>query len=180
VPPDARLTADEERARYALHRNNPDDDGYRRFLSRLVEPLLEAVPLGAEGLDFGCGPQPVLAQMLTEQGRRCVSYDPFFAPDRRVFERRYDFICASEVLEHIFQPVRELQLLFDALRPGGILAIMTGFAPASPEAFAAWHYIRDPTHVCFYSPQVFRYVGDRWNASLQIPSPDVVLLQRGA
>ena len=33
--------AEEEKRRYDLHENSPDDAHYRRFLSRLLEPLEE-------------------------------------------------------------------------------------------------------------------------------------------
>ena len=39
-----------------------------RFLGRLAEPLVERLDPGASGLDFGCGPGPALAAMLTRRG----------------------------------------------------------------------------------------------------------------
>lgn len=38
VNPDQRLDAESEKAHYDLHENNPDDLGYRRFLSRITDP----------------------------------------------------------------------------------------------------------------------------------------------
>ena len=178
VSPEARLDAAAERSRYALHRNHPGDDGYRRFLSRLADPLLAVVPVGAVGLDFGCGPGPVLAEMLRAAGRPTAIYDPFFAPDEAVWTRTYDFITASEVFEHLFDPAAELNRLFAALKPGGVLAVMTSFVPASPEAFANWHYLLDETHVCFYDRRVFEYIADRWSAAARFPADNVVMLCR--
>ncbi|MBA4731810.1 MAG: 2-polyprenyl-3-methyl-5-hydroxy-6-metoxy-1,4-benzoquinol methylase, partial [Alcanivorax sp.] len=58
----------DEKAQYDLHRNEPDDPGYRRFLDQLGAPLCERLSAGARGLDFGCGPGPALARMLEERG----------------------------------------------------------------------------------------------------------------
>lgn len=77
-------------------------------------------------------------------------YDPFFWPDSTVFEGKFDFITASEVMEHLYSPKMELQRLFAMLRPGGWLGVMTLFYDARID-FAGWHYRRDPTHVAFYS-----------------------------
>lgn len=38
-----------EKAIYDLHENNPDDDGYRRFLGKLADPLRERLVAGARG-----------------------------------------------------------------------------------------------------------------------------------
>ncbi len=50
--PAQRLSSEAESAQYRLHQNDPDDDGYRRFLSKLADPLLQRLPLRAKGLDF--------------------------------------------------------------------------------------------------------------------------------
>ncbi|MGB2360319.1 MAG: methyltransferase, partial [Porticoccaceae bacterium] len=57
-----------EKAIYDQHQNSPDDLQYRRFLSRLTEPLLERLGPCSRGLDFGCGPGPTLSVMMAEQG----------------------------------------------------------------------------------------------------------------
>ena len=68
---------------------------------------------------------PALAAMLRERGLTVALYDPFYAPDESVWSRAYDFITATEVLEHLHEPARELDRLFAALRPGGWLGVMT-------------------------------------------------------
>jgi SAM-dependent methyltransferase len=177
VPPHERLSSAEEKARYDLHRNDPYDPGYRSFLSRLAVPLLARVPAGSEGLDFGCGPGPALPVMLLEQGRPMTVYDPFYAPDDSVWLRNYDFITATEVLEHLHRPGEELSRLFRVLRPGGWLGIMTKLLP-DHKSFQNWSYMRDYTHVCFFSHETFEYIAAHWNASLEFPGSDVVLFQK--
>lgn len=177
VPAGERLGPAAEKARYDMHQNDPADPRYRRFLTPLAEAVVAATPAGAEGLDFGCGPGPALAAMLRESGRRVALYDPYYARDEAVWRRRYDFITASEVFEHLYDPRAQLARLFDALRPGGVLAVMTSMTPASPEAFAAWHYIRDETHVCFYAQATFEHIAATWAASIERLAGNVVVLR---
>ena len=177
------LTAKEEGARYALHENNPHDPGYRRFLSKLVDPLLDRLPPGSVGLDFGCGPlfgdceAPAVAAMLREAGHSVSLFDPNFAPDRTVLARTYDFITATEVVEHFHCPADEFDRLDGLLRPGGLLAVMTGFQ-TNDDGFGEWHYRQDPTHVVFFREETFRLVAKRRGWICEIPSKDVALMQK--
>ncbi len=177
LDPDFRLPEQDEVAHYGTHRNDPDDSGYRRFLSRLADPLLARLRPGAEGLDFGCGPGPALPVMLEEAGFEMRVYDPFFAPDEEALRRCYDFITATEVVEHLFEPARVLERLTGMLRPGGWLAIMTEPPPVD-RSLTTWRYARDPTHVCFHSPATFRWIAERWGYRLEQPEHGVALLLR--
>ena len=150
VPPWFFLDPAAERAEYELHENNPGDPGYRRFLGRLAEPLVKRLAPGARGLDFGCGPGPALPAMLREAGCEVTTYDPLFRPDASVLDARYDFITATEVVEHLHRPGQVLQSLWDMLEPGGWLGIMTKLV-LDRSAFVRWHYKDDPTHVVFFS-----------------------------
>lgn len=96
---------------YDLHRNDPDDGDYRNFLARLVTPLMQRLHPGMEGLDYGYGPGPALAQMLTEAGMRMALYDPFYAPDTAVLNRTYDFVTCTETAEHFRRPGRGLETI---------------------------------------------------------------------
>ena len=166
-----------ERGEYDKHRNDPADQGYRDFLSRLAVPLMERVPAGASGLDFGCGPGPALVQMLREAGYAVALYDSFYAPDNAVLETSYDFVCATEVVEHLHNPGAELDRIWRLLRPAGWLAVMTKLV-RNPEAFAGWHYIRDITHVCFFSEATWFWWAREYGARLEFIGADVILLQR--
>ena len=177
VPKSFRLTPEQEKAECDKHRNDPDDPGYRKFLSRLSVPLLEKLLPGSHGLDFGCGPGPALAAMIEEKGHTMALFDPFYANTPEVLRERYDFICATEVVEHLRQPDNEFHSLFGMLKPGGWLGIMTKQV-TNREAFSRWHYIRDLTHICFYSRPVFAYLATRFNAGLYVVGNDVILLQK--
>jgi 2-polyprenyl-3-methyl-5-hydroxy-6-metoxy-1,4-benzoquinol methylase len=176
VPVSQYLSRTEELAVYQAHENSVDDPGYRRFLSRLSMPLCERLAPGCEGLDFGCGPGPALAAMLEECGHRVWLYDSFFHDEPAALQRGYDFVTATEVVEHLHRPGEVLAQLWALLRPGGWLGVMTKLA-ADREAFARWHYIRDPTHVCFFSPATWEYWAEQHGAALEFTGSDVMLLQ---
>lgn len=175
--PQERLSEKEEYARYCLHRNDPSDEGYRRFLSKLAGPLAERLLPGAEGLDYGCGPGPALVDMLQEAGYSVEKYDPFFCPDPQPLRKRYDFITCTETIEHFYSPAHEFVKLDGLLKPNGWLAIMTCFQ-TDDRLFASWHYRRDSTHVVFYREKTFRIVAGLFGWTCEIPVKDVALMQK--
>ncbi len=176
VPEQYRVSDEREKARYDLHNNYPDDPGYRKFLSRLFEPVCARIPEGAAGLDFGCGPGPALAAMFREAGYFIDVYDKFYAPDSKVFEKTYDFIAAAEVVEHLHYPGYELARLKKLLKPGGILGIMTKLVK-SREAFDKWHYKNDNTHVCFFSQETFKWLARDWQVPVEFIGNDVIIME---
>lgn len=171
------LGPEQEKAEYNLHDNSPHDAGYRRFLSRLCVPLCERLPPAQRGLDFGCGPGPTLSLMLEEAGHAMTLYDPFYQPDNTVLAERYNFVTATEVVEHLFRPGQELEKLWSMLGRGGYLAVMTKLV-LDVEAFARWHYKNDPTHVCFFSVETWRWWASEHAARLEVIGSDVILLQQ--
>lgn len=177
VPSCFWLRRDEEKAVYDLHRNDALDQGYRRFLSRLVTPMLQRLDARQNGLDFGCGPGPALPLMFEEQGHQVQLFDPFYCNDISLLTGTYDFICATEVVEHLQNPAQEFARLFAMLKPGGWLGIMTKLV-IDIEAFSNWHYIRDLTHISFFSRNTFQYLANRYSAELTFAAGDVILLRK--
>ncbi|PWI33048.1 hypothetical protein DI392_12125 [Vibrio albus] len=177
VPPEMRLDAKAEKSMYDLHENRPDDPGYRRFLSRVATPLLERISPDSEGLDFGCGPGPTLSLMLEEAGHTMALYDVYYYPEQKVLEKQYDFVTATEVIEHLYQPDVVWQQWLNLVKPGGWLGLMTKQVKGV-EAFAGWHYKNDITHVCFYSRQTFQYLAERDKLQLEFIGNDVILLRK--
>jgi hypothetical protein len=177
VPAQFRLSAAKEKAEYDQHRNDVNDSGYRGFLDRLATPLLGRLPVGSRGLDFGCGPGPALAAMLREAGMEMAVYDLFYMPDDSVLTAKYDFITATEVVEHLAKVGAELDRLWSLLHPGGVLGIMTKLVVDSV-AFSEWHYKRDPTHICFFSRDTWSWWGRARGAELEILGADVMLLTK--
>ena len=172
--PRQRLSPAQERARYELHENDPADPDYVAFLRRLADPVMARLQPGARGLDFGCGPEPVLSQLLTSAGFPCAAYDPFFSPDEVLLNDRYEYVTCSEVVEHAHNPAAMFATLHRLLRPGGILGVMTRFYPGESE-FPDWWYRRDPTHVCFYNEETMRWIAGQHGSSVDFPRHDVAL-----
>ena len=177
VLPHQFLSPIEENAVYDDHENSADDPRYRHFLSRLFLPLSQRLAPDSFGLDFGSGPGPTLSVMFEEAGHSMEIYDPFYSPDIKPLQRRYDFITASEVVEHLHHPRRELDRLWTCLNPNGSLGIMTKRV-TDQKAFSAWHYKSDPTHVCFFSIETFRWLANHWRATLTVLDSDVVLFTK--
>ena len=150
VPSQYHLSDSEERKRYDTHNNNPDDPLYRQFLSQLTEPLNEIISSDSYGLDFGCGPGPTLSLMMQEKGHQMDLYDKFYAKNQSVFKKSFDFITLTEVLEHLCDPVFELERLASILKSKGILAVMTQTLTQDID-FKSWYYKNDPSHIGFYN-----------------------------
>lgn len=176
VHPDAHPRPLDEVLRYMTHRNVRDDPGYLVFLRRLGDPVCTRVAEGQRGLDFGCGPVPVLAEWLSGQRRPTGAYDPLFHPDERLLHAPYDFVTCTEVVEHAHDPAAMFAQLARLVRPGGLLAVMTRFH-RDDTPFAQWWYRRDPTHVCFYSAATMQWIAARRSWALELPVPDVALFR---
>ena len=170
--PDCFLSASDERAHYDTHENDPTDSRYRTFLSRLADPLLARLPSAQNGLDYGCGPGPALAQMLREAGHTMATYDPFYDRNAHALSTTYDFITCTETVEHFHRPNQEFRRFDGLLRPGGVVAIMTMFQ-TDDDRFAAWYYRKDPTHVVFYRTQTMQVIAREFGWSCEFPAPNV-------
>jgi len=179
LDPSQRLDAGAERAHYLTHENDPNDVRYRDFLDRLALPLIDRLPPCAEGIDIGSGPGPTLSKMLTERGFPTAIFDPYFAPNPAVLERTYDFITATETVEHFYEPAIEFVRLDHLLRPRGVLGLMTEMV-LDERPFPKWHYPRDPTHVSFYRPTTMEWLAARFHYTLEILRTNIALFQKSA
>ncbi|WP_070970868.1 class I SAM-dependent methyltransferase [Vibrio sonorensis] len=177
VPAEQRLDAKSEKAHYDLHENDPSDQGYRRFLSRIADPVVDRIEPESNGLDFGCGPGPTLSLMLEERGHHMSLYDIYYHPDERVLDATYDFLTATEVIEHLYEPNKVWQQWLNLVKPNGWIGLMTKMV-IDVEAFANWHYKNDQTHVVFFSRQTFRYLAERDQLELEFIGNDVILLRK--
>ena len=177
VPPEFHISEDSEKGYYAKHRNSPDHEGYRKFLSRAVIPLIEVIAKrgSLNGLDFGCGSAPTLHLMMQELGHKMVLYDKYYFPDPEVWKTEYEFITATSVVGHLANCGDELNRLWNHIRPGGYLVVMTKRVE-SLERFAQWHYRTDPTHIMFYHINTFEWLRRKWGVREMIVSgADVVI-----
>ncbi|MCC7442784.1 MAG: class I SAM-dependent methyltransferase [Bdellovibrionales bacterium] len=177
VDPADHPSPEAERAHYSTHENDPADPRYAEFLNRALLPLAERIAPGSRGLDFGSGPGPAVASLLSERGHSVMNYDPLFAPDSALLWARYDFVTVTEVAEHFRRPREEWVLLGQLLKPRAWLAVMTETrAPA--EDMRSWWYAKDPTHLCFYSRKTLEFIARWLQLEAEFPHRNVALFRK--
>lgn len=157
------LTDQEEFIQYEFHENSIDDPNYvaffEKFLNKAVFPY---VPKGKRGLDFGSGPSPVLSQLMErDYGYDFTIYDKFYAPDSLYTSKTYDLITSTEVIEHIEDPLAVFKKWVSLMKEDAILSVMTLLHPEKEEDFWNWFYIRDLTHISFFSARTMAVVAER-------------------
>ncbi|MBF0253274.1 MAG: class I SAM-dependent methyltransferase, partial [Candidatus Omnitrophica bacterium] len=146
-----------EKKRYEKHNNDVNDPGYRKFVEPIVLEILNRYTPMHKGLDYGCGPGPVVAEMLKNKGYSVELYDPYFCDNREALKKKYDFIICCEVIEHFNSPAKDFERLRDLLNPGGALFCMTELYSENTD-FKNWHYSNDPTHVFFYHTKTLSWI----------------------
>ncbi|MGC9350369.1 MAG: class I SAM-dependent methyltransferase [Sulfurovum sp.] len=145
----------EQKARYDLHENDPEDEGYQAYFRRFLDFVLPLVGSPETALDFGCGRSSLLADMLAKEGIETDYYDPVYHPKKLSDSKKYQMIVSTEVFEHLHDPKGIFFQLLEMLEEGGYLALQTQFHPNDSEAFKKWYYHLDPTHIVFFTPQTF-------------------------
>jgi SAM-dependent methyltransferase len=156
-------TRDEERLRYDKHHNEESNLGYIEFLNQIVEITKPYLNLDMKGLDYGCGPNPVLASLLNDEAYQCGFYDPYYFP--HIPDKKFDFIFSTECFEHFFSPGKEIDNICSLLNQNGILAIMTDVWNDELD-FENWYYIRDLTHVSFFHLKTMQFLNNKYHLEL--------------
>ena len=177
VPKSYHLSEANEKLRYDTHNNDPMDVRYRQFLSQLTEPLLKKIPDDSYGLDFGSGPGPTLSLMLQEKGHQLEIYDKFYSPNEHIFNQQFDFITATEVIEHLRDPKFELRRLASILKIGGYLSLMTHLLTQEID-FSNWYYKNDPSHIGFFNQKSLNYVAEELGFEINVYSERVIFLKK--
>ena len=81
------LSKDEEFKYYQTHENISSDPAYQKFAAQLALPILDKLVPNSSGLDFGCGPDSALSEILRQHGHNMTVYDPFFFPDKNSLKK---------------------------------------------------------------------------------------------
>lgn len=151
------LEKGQEKARYQEHNNDVKDAGYQDFVSDIIVEVIKDWNKTDLGLDFGAGTGPVITKLLEDRGYNVEIYDPFFWKEKKLLDKKYDFIVACEVIEHFHNPLHEFQLLYSLLRKKGKLYCKTEVYKNEID-FKSWYYKDDPTHVFFYHEKAFEWI----------------------
>jgi hypothetical protein len=173
------ISNSDERGRYDLHDNDIESDGYKYFLNRLVIPMQKLIPnKNSLGLDFGEGCNPILRGLFAEAGLKNMDgFDPFYNNDLDVFNRRYDFISCSEVLEHINNPSVDISRLITLLNVKGILGISTGLYGSQID-FKSWYYINDITHINIFTDKTVQFLAKMFNLEVKLLAKDLFIFEK--
>lgn len=176
VPTPWHLTVAAQRERYLKHNNSLEDAGYVAHLQPVIDALKREMGHSGRVLDYGCGPAPVLVELLRREGFDAVGYDIFFSPQTPL-EPAFDAVVCVETFEHFASPGVEVERIVKCLRPGGILIVKTHFAPP-PADFKSWWYTRDQTHVAFSSRTTMGYIASRFGLSVLAADGDRLVMMR--
>jgi len=147
-----------EMERYNLHENTIENTGYvnffKNFINFAVTPYKEQVKTI---LDYGCGTEPVLAELLKNEGYKVNYYDLYFHKNEYK-NKNYDMVLSTEVIEHTKSPLKIIKDLLSVITNDGILAIMTLFTPPKEQDFNTWWYKDDITHISFFTENTFKII----------------------
>tara|TARA_B100000749_G_scaffold226430_1_gene182001 strand:- start:11035 stop:11730 length:696 start_codon:yes stop_codon:yes gene_type:complete len=177
LEPSMRMSPHDEKFRYDSHKNGEINENYLDFLRPVMRVSGDFLGLDAplQVLDYGCGEGRPF-QILFPHHWETSHYDPFYFPESSLLERKYDWITCTEVVEHFYHPARDWKTLVGLLKPGGLLSVMTGLYNDSIH-FSDWWYIKDPTHVCFYSLQTMQWIADRYQLEMIYNKNNIVLFR---
>ena len=115
--------------------------------------------------------------MLEEQGHSVELYDKYYTNDHSVFDKEFDFITLTEVLEHLYDPIFELERLTSILKPKGVLAIMTQTLTQDVD-FKTWYYKNDPSHIGFFSQKSLEFLASHLELSMKQHSDRVIFFKK--
>lgn len=148
---------EEEKKRYLSH-NNSDKEYIFYLKNKIINELSIFLKNKKYLLDFGCGYIPILANLLSEMGFVVDFYDKIFFPSKKYLENKYDIILLIEVMEHIEDPLKELEELASLLKNGSIMFIKTLFHQNDERKFLNWWYKEDITHKSFYTVKTIKKI----------------------
>jgi hypothetical protein len=181
VPQVFHLSPQEERELYDKHQNHIDNKGYLAHLKRMIKFIEQKFDLEKRKtmnvLDFGSGPNPVFANLLKELNFLEVSiYDPFYANDSLMLQRKYNLVTSVEVVEHFSNPQQSWQKLGSLVKSKGSLLLMTQMTD-NVNSLKDWHYLRDATHVVFYCQETMAWIAQEFSLKVQRGEQDISFLK---
>lgn len=150
VPEKDLVTIHSEKERYALHNNTADNEVYVTYLKEFTREIKRVPVSNPRVLDFGSGQDKVLTHVLRESGYNCYAYDPLYGIGIEHLNDKFDIIILCEVVEHLRDLRKEMNVIKKILRPHGYVIIRTELYK-NRGAFIDWWYTKDITHINFFS-----------------------------
>ena len=148
------LPPHDEFQRY-LHHNNSDNEDYLKYQEKFFNEIHSF--LGAKVLDYGCGANHILVDILIRNNFDANYYDLYFYPNENYEKHLYDAIILEEVIEQLIQPMDVLTKLVSLLSKGGKIIIRTNLIPQNI-LDGKWWYLRDTTHISFFDIKTFEAI----------------------
>lgn len=173
------LPNDLEKERYDTHNNDTEDEGYKNIFRNLLETHVRPLKNVKSILDFGSGPYPMLQKIFEQEGYEVTIYDYYYHKDSTYLNQKYDLITSTEVIEHLSEPLLEIEKLVSLLKDQGYLALMTNFRTMNLDAFLSWWYKRDHTHIAFFNQKTFDYLKERFHlVEVSNNHKNIIVLQK--
>ena len=169
------VSSEKEFERYQNHEND-DSSGYRDYQTRFYEMIKDF--LGECVLDYGCGNNHILSNILNEYGINSNYYDLYFYPEINYKNTKYDSIILEEVIEHLKDPISVLKDLILLLNDNGRLIIRTNLITDKID-LNNWWYLRDITHISFFEFKTFETICELLSLKIiYCNSKDLIILQK--
>ena len=122
-------------------------------------------------LDFGCG-NGIMVSFLNSLGyNNAMGYDEYNSnySDKRILDRRYDYILCQDVIEHSQEPRMLLQEMINSLNNKGIISIGTPNADAidmnNPEKYLM--SLHQPYHRHIFSESSLIQLGSEMDLNVK-------------
>ena len=115
-------------------------------------------------LDYGCGSGMLIGQLRRMGYGDVHGFDPYSRDfqNETVLQRRYDFVIAQDVIEHVEEPAALLEKLVDLTAPGGVICI--GTPNAEGIDLTKWqtyiHSLHQPYHLHILSATILRRMAE--------------------
>ena len=173
------LSWDLQKTRYDQHSNDINQPGYVQYFEQLLmelDPYLQKFDIKL-GLDWGSGPEPVLQELLKRRNVKLDIYDPIYHNHVEILEETYPLLTCTEVIEHFAHPRKSLVQMEGYLSSGSIFAGMTNLHQG-PEHFSNWWYVRDTTHVSFYSEKTLKWVAEFLGLEILVLLSPIFIFQK--
>lgn len=155
----------EEKKRYLEHENNLASQDYLNYLEESTKRIFQ-FPISKKSLlDYGCGPVKALEKIWGDEFEYIASFDPIFHKNMDFELETFDVICCVEVIEHFYSPAESFEKIDSLLSQAGYVLFRTEFQDQM-KALENWWYRKDPTHVCFYNSQSWKYLEKKFNWKL--------------